>query len=77
LVDGPLTFDNAISPEAARTKGIISPVAGLADILVMPDLKAGNMLAKHLEYLADAQSVGSGRQIGDALDNEMHPGSLG
>jgi phosphotransacetylase/acyl dehydratase len=58
LVDGPLAFDNAISPEAARTKGIVSPVAGVADILVVPDLEAGNMLAKQLEYLADAQTTG-------------------
>ncbi len=58
VVDGPLAFDNAISLEAARTKGIVSPVAGQADILVVPDLEAGNMLAKQLEYLADAQSSG-------------------
>ena len=58
IVDGPLAFDNAVSPEAARTKGIVSPVAGLADILVVPDLEAGNMLAKQLEYLADAESAG-------------------
>jgi phosphate acetyltransferase/phosphate butyryltransferase len=58
VVDGPLAFDNAVSPEAALTKGIISPVAGLADILVVPDLEAGNMLAKQLAYLADAQSAG-------------------
>jgi phosphotransacetylase/acyl dehydratase len=58
LVDGPLAFDNAVSPEAARTKGIVSPVAGLADILVVPDLEAGNMLVKQLEYLADARGAG-------------------
>jgi phosphotransacetylase/acyl dehydratase len=58
LVDGPLAFDNAVSPEAARVKGILSPVAGQADILVVPDLESGNMLAKQLEYLADAQSAG-------------------
>jgi phosphotransacetylase/acyl dehydratase len=58
LVDGPLAFDNAVSPEAARTKGIVSPVAGQADILVVPDLEAGNLLAKQLEYLADALSAG-------------------
>jgi len=57
-VDGPLAFDNAVSLEAARTKGIISSVAGQADILVVPDLEVGNMLAKQLEYLADAQSAG-------------------
>ena len=58
LVDGPLAFDNAISPEAAKTKGITSPVAGLADILVAPDLEAGNMMAKQLDYLAGAQAAG-------------------
>ncbi len=58
LVDGPLAFDNAVSQEAACTKGIVSPVAGLADILVVPDLEAGNMLAKQLEYLAEAQGAG-------------------
>jgi phosphate acetyltransferase/phosphate butyryltransferase len=58
LVDGPLAFDNAVSPEAAATKGIVSPVAGRADILVVPDLEAGNMLAKQLEYLAAAQMAG-------------------
>ena len=58
IVDGPLAFDNAVSEEAAKTKGIISPVAGRAHILVVPDLEAGNMLAKQLEYLADAQVAG-------------------
>lgn len=58
LVDGPLAFDNAVSQEAARTKGIVSPVAGLADILVAPDLEAGNMLVKQLQYLADARGAG-------------------
>jgi phosphate acetyltransferase len=58
LVDGPLAFDNAISEEAAKTKGIVSPVAGRADILVVPDLEAGNMLAKQLDYLAGAQAAG-------------------
>ena len=58
LVDGPLGFDNAVSEEAARIKGIISPVAGRADILVVPDLESGNMLAKQLEYLAEAQGAG-------------------
>ncbi len=58
LVDGPLGFDNAVSQEAARTKGIVSPVAGVADILVVPDLEAGNMLAKQLEYLSGAQVAG-------------------
>ena len=58
IVDGPLAFDNAVSVEAARTKGIVSPVAGQADILVVPDLESGNMLAKQLEYLADAEAAG-------------------
>ncbi len=58
ILDGPLAFDNAVSLEAARAKGIVSPVAGRADILVAPDLEAGNMLAKQLEYLADADMAG-------------------
>jgi phosphate acetyltransferase len=58
LLDGPLAFDNAISLEAARTKGISSPVAGDADILLAPDLEAGNMLAKQLSFLANADSAG-------------------
>lgn len=58
LVDGPLAFDNAISPEAAATKGIVSPVAGQADILLVPDLEAGNMLAKQLIYFAGATAAG-------------------
>ena len=58
ILDGPLAFDNAVSLEAARTKGIVSPVAGVADIFVVPDLEAGNMLAKQLEYLADAEIAG-------------------
>ena len=58
LVDGPLGFDNAISKKAADAKHIVSPVAGRADILIAPDLDAGNMLAKQLEYLADAEAAG-------------------
>jgi phosphate acetyltransferase len=58
ILEGPLAFDNAVSAEAAKTKGIVSPVAGHADILVVPDLEAGNMLAKQLEYLAEAQMAG-------------------
>lgn len=58
ILDGPLAFDNAVSEEAAKTKGIKSPVAGRADILVVPDLEAGNMLAKQLEYLAGAEIAG-------------------
>ena len=58
LLDGPLAFDNAVSPEAAKQKGIVSPVAGQADILVVPDLEAGNMLAKQLSFLAGADAAG-------------------
>jgi phosphotransacetylase/acyl dehydratase len=58
ILDGPLAFDNAISEEAAQTKRITSPVAGQADILVVPDLEAGNMLAKQLSYLAGAEGAG-------------------
>ena len=58
LLDGPLAFDNAISEEAAKIKGIDSVVAGRADILVVPDLESGNMLAKQLEYLGGAQPAG-------------------
>jgi phosphotransacetylase len=58
LVDGPLAFDNAVSVEAARTKHIVSEVAGRADILVVPNLEAGNMVAKQLQYLAGADSAG-------------------
>ncbi len=58
LIDGPLAFDNAVNLEAARTKHIVSPVAGQADILVVPDIEAGNMLAKQLQYLAGADSAG-------------------
>ncbi|MCU9957148.1 bifunctional enoyl-CoA hydratase/phosphate acetyltransferase [Burkholderia sp. BKH01] len=58
IVDGPLAFDNAVSLRAALDKGIDSPVAGRADILVVPDIEAGNMLAKQLEYLGGAASAG-------------------
>jgi phosphotransacetylase len=58
LLDGPLAFDNAISREAARTKGIRSEVAGDPDILLAPDLEAGNSLAKQLSFLANADSAG-------------------
>lgn len=57
VVDGPMAFDTAISPKAARVKGLASPIAGQADILVVPDLEAGNMLVKQLEYLAGAQGA--------------------
>jgi len=58
VLDGPLALDNAISPEAARIKGIKSEVAGRAQILVVPDLEAGNMLAKNLSFLAGADAAG-------------------
>jgi phosphate acetyltransferase len=58
IIDGPLAFDNAISADAARIKQIESPVAGRADILLVPDLESGNMLAKQLQYLAGAGSAG-------------------
>ena len=62
LLDGPLAFDNAISMDAVRIKGIASAVAGQADILAVPDLESGNMVAKQLEYLAGA--CGSGLVLG-------------
>jgi len=58
LLDGPLAFDNAVSEEAAHTKHIASKVAGLADILLAPDLEAGNMVSKELQYLAGADCAG-------------------
>ncbi|WP_369419201.1 bifunctional enoyl-CoA hydratase/phosphate acetyltransferase [Leptothrix ochracea] len=58
ILDGPLAFDNAVSLEAAQRKGIRSDVAGQADILVVPDLESGNMLAKQLEYLGGASTAG-------------------
>jgi phosphate acetyltransferase len=58
LLDGPLALDNAISVEAAAIKGIVSPVAGRANVLVVPDLEAGNMLAKSLSFLAGADAAG-------------------
>jgi phosphate acetyltransferase len=58
LLDGPLALDNAISPEAAAIKRIASPVAGRANVLVVPDLEAGNMLAKSLSFLAHADAAG-------------------
>lgn len=58
IVDGPLAFDTAINAEAARIKGLVSAVAGTTDILVVPDLESGNMLAKQLEYLANARAAG-------------------
>lgn len=58
VLEGPLAFDNAIDPEAAKIKGIVSPVAGRAQILVVPDLEAGNMLAKNLTFLSHADAAG-------------------
>ena len=58
VLDGPLALDNAISPEAAAIKKIASPVAGRANVLVVPDLEAGNMLAKSLSFLAGAEAAG-------------------
>jgi phosphotransacetylase/acyl dehydratase len=58
ILDGPLAFDNAVSPEAAKTKHIVSAVAGQADILLVPDIESGNMIAKQLTYLAGADSGG-------------------
>jgi phosphate acetyltransferase len=71
VLDGPLGFDNAISLDAARVKGILSPVAGQADILVVPDIESGNMLAKQLAYLADALAAGIvlGARVPIALPN--------
>jgi phosphotransacetylase len=58
ILDGPLGFDNAVSAAAAKVKGIASPVAGQADILVVPDLESGNMLAKQLAHLGGAEGAG-------------------
>jgi phosphate acetyltransferase len=58
LLDGPLALDNAIDPEAAAIKKIVSPVAGRANVLIVPDLEAGNMLAKSLTFLAGASAAG-------------------
>jgi phosphate acetyltransferase len=58
IVDGPLAFDTAVSSEAARIKQLVSPVCGQADVLIVPDLESGNMLAKQLEYLGGAKGAG-------------------
>jgi phosphate acetyltransferase len=58
ILDGPLAFDTAVSAEAAAVKNLNTPVAGVADILVVPDLESGNMLAKQLEYLGGARVAG-------------------
>ncbi|SIQ80770.1 phosphate acetyltransferase/phosphate butyryltransferase [Paracoccus thiocyanatus] len=57
-LDGPLAFDNAVSPEAAREKGIVSPVGGQAEILLVPDIESGNMLAKQLVFMGGADAAG-------------------
>src|SRR5687767_12307382 len=58
IVDGPLAMDNAVDLEAAKTKGIASLVAGRADVLIVPNLEAGNMLAKELTFIAHADAAG-------------------
>ena len=58
ILDGPLAFDNAISMESAHEKGIFSPVAGNADILVVPDVESGNMLYKQMTYLSGIEAAG-------------------
>ena len=72
-VDGPLAFDNAINPDAARKKGIVSPVAGYADILLVPDLEAGNMLAKQLDLLRRRHG-GAACSWGARSDRAHQPG---
>lgn len=76
VVDGPLAFDNAISFRAAKDKGIDSPVAGEADILLVPDFVAGNILAKDLEYLANAVVAGIalGLAVPVVLTSRADPG---
>jgi phosphate acetyltransferase len=75
LLDGPLAFDNAIDPEAAQIKGLTSPVAGRGQILVVPDLEAGNMLAKNLTFLthADAAGVVMGARVPIVLTSRADP----
>jgi len=58
VIDGPLALDNAVSEEAARHKGIVSDVAGHADILMVPDIEAGNMMAKAIIYFAKGKTAG-------------------
>jgi phosphotransacetylase len=76
VLDGPLAFDNAVSADAARIKGISSEVAGRADVLVVPDLESGNMLAKQLEYLGGAASAGivMGARVPVILTSRADPG---
>lgn len=77
-IDGPLAFDNAISSESARVKGIISPVAGHVDILLVPDLVSGNILYKDLEYLAGARFAGIvlGASVPVVLTSRADPESV-
>jgi phosphotransacetylase len=58
IIDGPLALDNAISAEAARHKGIVSPIAGETDVLLVPNIESGNLLGKSLTYFAGAKSAG-------------------
>jgi phosphate butyryltransferase len=58
IVDGPFALDNAVSEESARTKGIVSPVAGNADVLLVPDIEAGNMMVKALVYFSKNETAG-------------------
>ncbi len=75
VLDGPLAFDNAVSVEAARTKQIVSPVAGQADILLVPDLESGNMLAKQLTFFdgADGAGIVLGAQLPIILTSRADP----
>jgi phosphotransacetylase len=75
LLDGPLAFDNAVSMEAARAKHIVSPVAGQADILLVPNIEAGNMLAKQLTFFdgADAAAIVMGARVPIVLTSRADP----
>lgn len=77
VLDGPLAFDNAISMEAARIKNIISPVAGQADILLVPDIESGNMLAKQLTFFegGDGAGIVLGAQLPIILTSRADPAS--
>ncbi len=74
IVDGPLAFDDAVSMEAVKAKGVDSPVAGQADILVVPDLESGTMLQKQLEYLSEAQAadIVMGARVPITITNRSH-----
>ena len=77
VLDGPLAFDNAINPEAARIKGIVSPVAGQADILLVPDIESGNMLAKQLTFFegGDGAGIVLGARLPIILTSRADPAS--